>query len=81
MSESSLSWTVEQLEAEFPAIPWREAIPIQSTAANRAKGLACRVCIARKGFHAREISQLPQTPEEFAAHWKQEHEAKAAGAA
>ncbi len=61
-----LSLTEAELEQRFPAIPWRESLPICTTAGE--SGLACRLCVAMYGLHARDVSRLPQTREEFDAH-------------
>lgn len=54
-----------ELEVRIPEIPWRDPLPISTPLAS---GLACRFCVAFYGLHARDVSELPQTEEDFATH-------------
>lgn len=47
--------------------------PVHVTVTDGASGLACRVCVAVNGLHADAVKDLPQTEEEFRAHWTEQH--------
>jgi len=46
--------TEEQLERQFPAIPWREPVKV-SVIGNPTAKICCRFCIAIKGLKADEV--------------------------
>jgi hypothetical protein len=48
--------TDAELEAAYPAIPWRE--PIHVTVTGGASNLACRYCIAHYGLAAKDVANL-----------------------
>lgn len=68
--------TLDALERDHPFITWRVPVPI--VVPGVGKGLACRVCVAAVGFHGIEAADLPQTVEEFAAHFREAHDAEPA---
>jgi len=61
-----VSFTEKELEESFPAIAWREPLPV--TIPGIGSGLACRLCIAMYGLAGKNVKQLPQTSQEFDEH-------------
>jgi len=68
--------TEDKLELTYPGLPWR--YPLACRVSTGETGLGCRLCIAMHGIKAEEISDLPQTQDEFAAHMRQFHDRDAA---
>lgn len=60
-------WTVARLEEEFPAIRWREPIPVTvlvkrgvlpaGAAGPQGQVLVCRVCVANEGLKAQAVAE------------------------
>lgn len=62
--------SLEQLEARFPGIRFREPLIVNGDR------LACRVCIANQGLLGSEIPKLPTELADFHAHMLEFHGVK-----
>jgi hypothetical protein len=54
----------------YPSIPWLTGLPVH---VNRDTGIACRLCAARYGLDARNVSALPQSEAELREHLRSFH--------
>lgn len=60
-----------RLEDQYPKIPWDE--PLKITVPGVGAGLACRRCVARYGFEARNVAKLHKTKDDFTQHLAEFH--------
>jgi hypothetical protein len=66
--ECAIDISDAELEARWPEVPWRRALPIHSLEQPSVSGFGCRFCIARFGLKGAEIANLPQTEDDFIRH-------------
>jgi hypothetical protein len=60
------------LEEEFPWVHWREPINLNDLKGHG--GLACRICVARRGIRGDQIQFLPVSLEGHHKHLKEYHQ-------
>lgn len=62
--------TDQEITTIYPGIEWKKPITMQLA---DASGLACRLCIAARGFKGTDKERLFNTETDFAEHLKAEH--------
>lgn len=62
--------TLEELEESFGWVNWRTPVSILVAGGEGGQCFACRVCIATNGIKATEVTDWPQTYQEWEEHFK-----------